>query len=316
MFRQDGTDYLAIGIKVSELNALPAGTVIFDPTLDLQPGSAGGKDSNIRKDNASTNYGSNALAYFHYDTPYDRKMVIEFDLTSLSSAYTCDAATLYLTSNTSYAWDTNETLTVYSLASGVDTWVESEITYNVYKSGTNWPGSAGANTAGTDYESGSMGSAVGPGGSGQGSISLSASRVEGWFGSPNTNYGMIIVIDSGWASVHTSDATSSSDRPKLSVDYTEGPADPAAAGTVTVSDEQTIVSGAETAVGSILVASVPPTTLNTRGNLFWNTHGPQLSAMLFVCQGDDWVQMDGGGTPAAAQHGFEVERIKAYLVPQ
>ena len=127
---------------------------------------------------------------------------------------------------------------------------------------------------------------------------------------------MKLVLGSNWGAVRSSDYGTGTARPKLVVNYTEGPAEVVAAGAMAGSDDQGSVIGAEFVLGSILVASIPPITLNTRGNLFWNTRGPQLSAMLFVCDGDDWVQMDGGGTPAAATHSLTIERIKAYLVPQ
>jgi len=315
MFRDGGKDYLAVGITVEELESLPAGNIIFDPSFSTQPGSAGGKDSMSWGDNTSRKSGSGDPLYLHPSLP--RHIYIEFDCSSLSGAFTCDDATIYLTSaKSSYAWDTNETITAYSLHSNVEDWEEANVTHDDYKSGSAWPGSGGAGTADTDYESGSLGSGLGPGGTGQGSFSLTASRVEGWFGIDNTNYGLKLVQDINWSSINSSDASSGTDRPKLVINYTEGPSDPAAAGAVAGGLHAGAVAGAETIVGSVLVASVPPKTLNTRGNLFWNTKGPQLSVMMFVTHDDDWVQMDAGGTPAAITHGFQVIRTKAYLTPQ
>lgn len=213
----DGNVYLLVGAKVAELNGLPAGGVVFDPTLDLQPDPTAGQDTHIRSDFPTTNLGT--AVTMEMSTTL-RKVLIKFDLTSIPSDATCDSAT-YTVYNNGGGLNTH---TIYSVASGNSGWTEAGATWNTKDGTNNWAGSAGLGTSGTDYETPSIGSGTfnfNPTGIPT-NFSLTASRVQGWFGSSNTNYGMLHTSSGGVDFIRSSDyAVDPTLRPKLSVTYTE-----------------------------------------------------------------------------------------------
>lgn len=91
---------------------------------------------------------------------------------------------------------------------------------------TAWAGSAGLNTSGTDFEATVLASGTAnrqdPANT-QYTYNLNAdglTRIAGWFGSPNTNYGLRVTSSDDHGSYHTSEATTESYRPVLSVTYT------------------------------------------------------------------------------------------------
>jgi len=248
-FRRDGQHYLFAGAKVAEFNALPDGDVIFDPTFETQPTEGDAKDTYAFSTNPTTNYETNVRIVGDTD---DRRAFVEFDLSSISSTSTCDSATLSLWSATSNS-ATGRQLEVYSLTAAVATWAEAELTWNIYKTANNWPGSGGASTSGTDYETTAIGTLDFPDNSvdTETTAALTASRVEGWFGSTNTNYGITFGQTGDGANTvnyHSSSNGTASYNPKLSVTYTEASTPTpstfigsAGRATVTISDGTTFV---------------------------------------------------------------------------
>jgi len=221
--------------------ALPTGNYagwVLDPQLVLTPDATSGKDTGIegvsgttRNYGAAPNFGWGLLSSL-------RKILIEFDCSSISAAATCTSATLatyHAVQGSATAW----AVTIYSIAVGNKDWIEGtqnnaqalagEPCWNALAADgaggvtTAWAGAAGLVTSGTDYEASSIGSFSGNRSDVVGtaySAALTASRVTGWFGSTNTNYGMIFVGSSNdTGGIALSDHATAAYRPSLTVNY-------------------------------------------------------------------------------------------------
>ena len=166
--------------------------------------------------------------------------MLRFNLSAIPAGAVCTGATLYLYHSFGDEGGGSNDGNVYSVAAANGDWVEG--TKNIALAGagepcwnakaadgsggvtTAWAGSAGCQTAGTDYESTSMGtyswlpsSAIGT----EITVALSPSRVQGWFGASNTNYGIILITSAGSNNAHIglSENSTAGYRPKLVVTY-------------------------------------------------------------------------------------------------
>jgi hypothetical protein len=124
--------------------------------LTIQPDATAGLDNTLDLGAATTNRGTAtffAVGSGTTGTPNYRG-VIKFDLSSIPAGAVITAATFSL-----YCYQTlTDTIACYinRILSGNSDWSESQSTWNVRKTGTNWAGSAGCSTAGTDYASENM----------------------------------------------------------------------------------------------------------------------------------------------------------------
>lgn len=87
----DGNLYLLVGAKVADLNGLPAGDVIFDPTITAQPDATSGVDTYIRSDATTSNFGTDTLLQL---ATTNRKALLKFDVSLIPSNATCDSAVM------------------------------------------------------------------------------------------------------------------------------------------------------------------------------------------------------------------------------
>lgn len=78
IYTDAGTTYLLVGARVTELSAMPAGTLVFDPTIDVDV-TASGDDGNARTGNSSVEITGNTFtagyhtsASFLYRFPWQR----------------------------------------------------------------------------------------------------------------------------------------------------------------------------------------------------------------------------------------------------
>ena len=76
-----------------DLNALPAGNILFDPSFSTQPDETNSNDTYNDSTATSTNYGSEILLLQRTNR---RHAYIEFDASSIDGSATCDSATLSL----------------------------------------------------------------------------------------------------------------------------------------------------------------------------------------------------------------------------
>lgn len=172
-----------------------------------------------------------------------QRFLLRFDLSSIPSTYQCIDATLYLYRDQGGEGGGICSGSVYSISSANSSWIEGtknialasagEPTWNSLaadgNSGTSvaWAGSAGLSTAGTDYETNSIGNysflPSDPTGT-EVAITLDPARIKGWFGASNTNYGIILITGgSNNAHVGSSDNATTGYRPKLVVHYSGEP---------------------------------------------------------------------------------------------
>jgi hypothetical protein len=270
--------------------------IYIDPSpFSSQPDAAAGKDTYVSNFNA-TQRGNNYGVTTSIMSLGSHKGLIEFDCSSIPSDATIeagDAATLYLyhtTAGAALAW----TITVYSIASGNADWTEGTKNngtgvagdccwnYKEQTSGseTAWAGSAGLGTNGTDYEATALGSANGDRADVDGteySAVLTASRVEGWFGASNTNYGLLLLNNEDTQAIGSSDHGTAARRPKLVITYTE------AGGGVTGDAAITLAALTSSAAGTVAVAGSASVTL-----------------AALTCAATGTVAVDGAASPTLA----------------
>lgn len=237
--RQIAYDIVRVSGQWYVLLTLPSLTGMTSPVIDpspltLQPDATAGKDTKINS--ASGSEGVNYSMGVSYIAESTSKGLIEFDISSIPATATCDSCTYYnyhTSSGAAVGW----TVSFYSIAVGNADWPEGtkdaaaggagDCCWN-YKdqggAGTAWAGSAGLGSSGTDYEAGALGSFSGNRSDAAGteySTTLTASRVEDWFGSPNTNYGLLGVPTAATGGLASSDHGTAGYRPKIVVEYTE-----------------------------------------------------------------------------------------------
>lgn len=203
---------------------------VLDPTLTLQPDAAAGKDTQVNSAAPAINYGARATLVSGVAT----KGLFQFDLGIIQPNTFCDRATVYFcqaASGVASAW----TITVYSIAVGNNGWPEGtkdtlaggagDSCWNFRDqggAGTPWAGSAGLSTVNTDYEAAALGNFSGNRSDANGteySTTLTATRVRGWFGTGNTNYGMVLIASANTGALASSDHGTAGWRPKLTVEY-------------------------------------------------------------------------------------------------
>lgn len=215
----DGHRYMAVGAKVGDLAGL-SGDLIFDPTFTSQPDATDGVDTYIYEFLPTTNNGT-FTSVLVSSAGGDRRIgLIKFDCSGIPSGASAITATFYNYSDSTFG---SGTYTYHSVASGNSGWTEGGATWNTLDGSSSWAGSSGCLTAGTDYESSAIGSgshSIIP--NAENAVSLTLSRVEGWFGASNTNYGIRISTSGSSSGFRSSDYSTASLRPKIVIDYTSG----------------------------------------------------------------------------------------------
>ncbi len=167
--------------------------------------------------------------------------LLYFDLSGISTDNICTAASLKVT-HAATSSSATFTDTIYSIASGNAGWTSGTgIARNPAASGepcwnakvadgsggvtTAWAGSEGLSTSGTDYEATAFGTISGNRVNDVGTQytftfnAAGISRISGWFGTPNTNYGLVIFSDARSFLATVNNATEAY-RPVLTVTYT------------------------------------------------------------------------------------------------
>lgn len=142
----DGNVYLLAGAKVAELNSLPAGDVVFDPTFSSQPDATAGEDTKTVSSLPTTNYGTsgNLKAASGVNTG-----LIRFVLSSIPANATINAATLSVWSLVG-AGGSGSTCDMYRILPARIGWSESQATWNEYSVGNSWFGGGGVGTLDID----------------------------------------------------------------------------------------------------------------------------------------------------------------------
>lgn len=131
------------------------GQVILHPTSQ----DANNYDAILFEPSPNNNYAN--YPYNEVNTPngslYNCKSLIKFDLSSIPGGATITGVTLRLYYNFKNSF-TSGTIKFHRVLSGNSDWNVGQCTWNNRKTSTNWAGSAGCSTSGTDYSSTEMGS--------------------------------------------------------------------------------------------------------------------------------------------------------------
>lgn len=203
---------------------LPAGNWtgwVLDPQYVSQPDATAGIDAFIEQESPTTNTGTNNtlnvgetnLAVFT-----DRSL-IKFDISSIPSNYVSATATLSLY----IALDRSGNARTFRLYRLKRNWVESQVTWVRYSTGNNWQtaGAFGAldceqtDVSSLDFTSTEVVDSAK-------NFIISNSSVNEYINGTTANYGWLIKADTELDdryNFHSSDATTSTLRPKLVIDY-------------------------------------------------------------------------------------------------
>lgn len=229
---------------------LHAATVAFREGTDIATlgitNYAGTEDTFIQSGaNTARNYGASASLYLGKTTaggnPVESKALLRFDITSLAGKFdSINSVTLTMTFVTQTPVNTtNIGLNLYQISGANSGWVEgtangvaeagSSSWNRMVYSGTNWAGSDGLSTSGTDYVATVIDgtkSISSPGSSGtQYSWTLPSSLIVDWIGGTNTG---LLFASSNWGDMISGDYfrfassgySTASYRPTLTINYT------------------------------------------------------------------------------------------------
>lgn len=194
------------------------------PTNTYQPDGTAGKDAYITSSFATSNYGTDTNLYIQTTSgksPSYLYSLLEFDVSDIPAGATIDAAKF-----TFYCHTVNfgGGFTNGGVARLLRAWVESQVTFNDWKSGSAWT-SPGALSDGNDYTSSGQVTWTAPTSAGSFDITGLASLVQDAL---DNRSGVLSVVvrrtsapDSNGILCYSSDHGTASQRPKLTVDYTE-----------------------------------------------------------------------------------------------
>ena len=201
-----------------------------------------GGDVNTAQDNMLHSlYGSISFGGHNvYDVSTTRRFIQRFDLSSIPSDATSTSAQVHYYKTGPYVPNQEVTCTLYSILEANAAWqpgtiyggeaTEGDSTWDALAADgsggvqTPWAGSAGLSTPGVDYDPNPIGSFTIPY---HASIEdeyiaeLDTTRVQGWFGADNTNYGILMVCDGKAEYITTSEFSDTTRRPKLVVNYSD-----------------------------------------------------------------------------------------------
>lgn len=192
--------------------------VVVDPTLTAQPDSDAGKDTRIKENAATKNYGD--LEYIEvasYDVGDTTNALLQFDVSSIPSGAEIDTAVLTLTTSLKIS---DFTMALYRV---LVSWTESGVTWNSRDGTNNWS-TAGCQGSGTDHAASATESGVASHATAN-TFSV-AGDVQAWVDG-TSNYGWVIDPDSApsgdYILYHSCESSTAASRPKLVVDYTYTP---------------------------------------------------------------------------------------------
>gem|GEM_PF-3121317 len=218
-----------------------------------QPDGAAGIDTYLLNTSPTTNNGTAVTMWVGESNNATNKVarsLIKFDLSSIPSNATITSATLSLWTDADFS-DNDRTIRVYRLKVPFN---ETQATWNEASTGVSWQG-AGASGA-NDRESTDIGSVLIAANEAidvEKQISLTPAKIQELINGTFTNNGFIIIADTELNdrfNYKTSDASASTKRPKLVIEYTTGP---------------TSTPTATSAVTNTPTATATPSQTNTPG---------------------------------------------------
>ena len=228
-------EFVSVGGQPYILFTLPSGVEamsapVVDPTFEVQPDAAAGKDNFILPPIPDTNLATDTGLGIGTSTAEwnNNRALIAISASIIPAGSTASSATLTITNKADGAQTATVTVEARGILSGNSSWTESGSTWNKRDTTNNWAGSAGCSTSATDFDSdlwGSVGvtdAALGT----QYGLSLSTSKVSDWFGDDTTNYGLRLASDDEttngkFCALCSSDHATEAYRPMLTIEYTE-----------------------------------------------------------------------------------------------
>lgn len=212
-------------LPLASASARPLGTVVT-----LRPDDTSGKDTWLSQDGPTANDGAGStMDAIKTGGSTFRRILVEFDLSSIPVDAVIVSADLELTARISY---TGVDVGVYRITAP---WLEDQATWNIASTGNPW------SSAGGDYQSGAV-TVVNPGSVTDGSLVVFdvTSLVQSWVDGSVSNYGFLLKLTDEAASApdrglpsHSSGASTSGYRPALVVDYVVPSSTPTATSTNT-----------------------------------------------------------------------------------
>jgi len=214
----DGNHYLLVGVRCNLLADLPAGDLVFDPTITLQPDATAGADTHINSAYPNNNYGTSITANVGRvsgTTLY--RFLLKFDLSSLPDSAILNSSILTLYQQ--YA-DIPNTIEIFRSKRA---WVESQATWNVYATGNSWQEAGGFGADDCDTTVIGSRAFTEPDSSGYLDFVLTpTTKADLDFG----NGWLLKAADEVWTYTYclfyTSNGSTAAYRPKLVIEYTEG----------------------------------------------------------------------------------------------
>lgn len=207
---------------------------LVDPTYSSQPDATAGIDTSTDEQNPNSTTRGTSAELLHEATAGTRGIAfVKFDLSSIPGTATIDSATLSLWTARSRTGGSNRVMNVHRALSQISGWSESS-NWNFidFNASTRWPSDAasdggsdaGGSVAGTDYSTTVMGSftiTVSQAAGTQHDITLDTTEMASMVAA---NHGFVIIatVDGLDVATRSSDeATETTQRPKLVVNYTE-----------------------------------------------------------------------------------------------
>lgn len=190
-------------------------------TLVVQ--TTGATDNWMDEGNATTNRGTSVVFYSQLFSAGRRlRELMKFDISRIPKWSSVSTATLQLTKG--QLSGTRMAASFFSILAANSAWTGSGSTWNTKDGTNNWAGSAGCNTADTDYNSTAIGSYADASGEWASpvDITLTAAAVKAWL---LGNYGMLVKADDEATTAtmntwHSTERATESERPKLTVVFT------------------------------------------------------------------------------------------------
>jgi hypothetical protein len=269
--RQGGSYYITVRVPRAWVEAA-AYPIAIDPTLDIQPDGTGGKDTGIRSDNPTTNYGTVESFPVGRDGSNYVRILLEHDLSSIPAGATCISATEYLTTTYQDFYPSfARPVSLYELRAGRAGWTEAGATWNTYDGANAWTAAGCADTS-ADRQAAAVGTGTTNGSNPGGTfaLTLDPAAVAGWFGDSNANYGLLLRGDNetqtGWKSaIALSDHATAANRPRLVVEWEESGGGSVTGSLAATLQAATAAATATAAVRGTLTASLQAATLTASG---------------------------------------------------
>jgi hypothetical protein len=187
------------------------------------------EDNLIHSGATDINFGDHNV----FDVSVARRILQRFDLSAIpTNAILSSAKVYYYKANEVPNRDV--TVTLYSVSQANGDWREGgeyggkakagDSTWNLKDaSGIPWAGSPGLSTSGVDYEPKPIGTFVIPAYAKTGDeyvCELDLTRVAGWLGAANNNYGMLLISNGAADYIGSAENETPAYRPRLVVEYT------------------------------------------------------------------------------------------------